>query len=96
MKESLKSSSVNPADAVVDERDVKMQEVLAVPPIVAARMVGLTATQLWRLYHCGKTPSPIYLGRKNPRWRVEELQAWVKAGCPSRSDWQRMKEAKTA
>jgi predicted DNA-binding transcriptional regulator AlpA len=77
-------------------RSTEAQEVLAVAPSVAARMLGISRAQLWKLHSAGKLPSPIYLSRKAPRWRMEELRAWVRAGCPERTTWQKMKGARAA
>jgi predicted DNA-binding transcriptional regulator AlpA len=40
-----------------------------------------------RLVSAGKTPRPLRLG-KVLVWRVNELAAWVEAGCPDRAEWE--------
>jgi predicted DNA-binding transcriptional regulator AlpA len=60
----------------------------------AAALVGVSRAQWWKLHSAGKTPLPVYLGSKAPRWRFEELRAWLNAGCPDRQTWQRLREGK--
>jgi predicted DNA-binding transcriptional regulator AlpA len=66
---------------------------LAVPAGGAARLCGVSRSQWWKLHASGKVPLPVYLGSKAPRWRVEELRAWLAAGCPDRQEWQRRRGA---
>lgn len=60
----------------------------------AAAALGISRAQLWKLHASGKIPLPIYLGTKAPRWRADELRAWLAAGAPDRETWQRMLGAK--
>lgn len=30
-----------------------------------------------RLFHAGKFPKPVYLGKRKPVWREEDLDAWI-------------------
>ncbi len=53
----------------------------------AATLVGVSRAQWWKLHAAGKVPQPVYLGTKAPRWRVEELRAWLAAGAPDRQTW---------
>lgn len=42
----------------------------------------------WRTWDAlGLVPKPVRIGR-NTFWRVEELRAWVSAGCPRRDEWE--------
>jgi len=66
---------------------------LALPARDAAALLGISRAQLWKLHSQGKLPLPVRLGTKAPRWRVEELRAWLAAGCPDRETWQRLREA---
>jgi predicted DNA-binding transcriptional regulator AlpA len=52
----------------------------------------VSRSQWWKLHSSGKVPLPVYLGSKAPRWILDELRSWLEAGCPSRQEWQRMKE----
>jgi predicted DNA-binding transcriptional regulator AlpA len=37
---------------------------------------------------------PVRLGTKAPRWRVDELRAWLAAGAPDRQTWLKMRGEK--
>ena len=54
-------------------------------------LLGISRAQAWKLHSSGKLPLPLYLGSKTPRWRVEELRAWIAAGAPCRQRWEQMK-----
>jgi len=55
----------------------------------AAAMCDVSA-RTWRTWDAaGKVPMPVRIGRV-PFWRVEELKAWIAAGCPDRVTWQIM------
>lgn len=75
----------------MNEHSHKLQA-LALSPKDAAAVLGISRAQLWKLHASGKIPLPVRLGTKAPRWRVDELRAWVNAGCPDRQTWQRMRE----
>jgi predicted DNA-binding transcriptional regulator AlpA len=68
-------------------------ERLALPAKDAAALVGVSRAQWWKLHAAGKVPLPVYLGSKAPRWRVDELRAWLAAGAPDRQTWQRLRGA---
>jgi predicted DNA-binding transcriptional regulator AlpA len=40
----------------------------------------------------GKLPKPIRLGGK-VLWSIDELRNWIKAGCPDRATWERVRPA---
>ena len=43
----------------------------------------------WRRWDAsGRIPRAVAIGRLK-RWRRNELEAWVEAGCPSRDEWDR-------
>jgi predicted DNA-binding transcriptional regulator AlpA len=63
----------------------------AVSAGAAAHLCGISRSQWWKLHSAGKVPLPVYLGSKAPRWRVDELRAWLIAGCPNRQEWQRLR-----
>jgi excisionase family DNA binding protein len=46
-----------------------------------ARTLGISERTLRRLVGAGHAPEPIRLGRR-VLWSVEELDAWLQAGCP--------------
>lgn len=55
----------------------------------AAHMCGISRTLWYDLRNAGRLPQPVRLGGR-VLWRVEEIQQWMMAGCPSREKWQRM------
>lgn len=63
-----------------------LRESLAVPAIDAARLCGVSRATWFRLNSAGRIPAPVRIGSV-PRWRVEELRAWLEAGCPTRERW---------
>ena len=59
-----------------------------------AAALGIGKSLLWSLHSAGRVPLPVKLGRRT-LWRREELEAWCRAGCPTREKWQTIKDAKT-
>ncbi|MCH8880044.1 MAG: AlpA family phage regulatory protein [Planctomycetes bacterium] len=64
-------------------------EQLALSAKDAARLLGISRAQIWKLNSAGKIPQPVRLGTKAPRWRIAELRDWLEAGCPDRQAWER-------
>ena len=54
----------------------------------AATLLGVSRSKFWQLHSLGRVPLPIRLSDRVVRWRKEELEAWVRAGCPPRDRWQ--------
>jgi predicted DNA-binding transcriptional regulator AlpA len=52
-----------------------------------AQRLAISVRTLWRLQNGGKVPRPVKLGGA-VRWRAEEIDAWVQAGCPNASVWE--------
>ncbi len=53
----------------------------------AAAMCG-KSLRTWRTWDsAGLIPQPVRIGRST-LWRVDELKAWVAAGCPRRAEWE--------
>lgn len=77
----------------MEANEIKKTEQCPPPLMVnarqAAKMLNVSVRQLWRLNKIGSLPKPIRLGRC-VRWRRAEIEAFVKAGCPSREEWQAM------
>lgn len=47
-----------------------------------ADLLQVSPRTLWRLVSAQKVIGPVRIGG-NTRWRREEVQAWIAAGCPS-------------
>jgi predicted DNA-binding transcriptional regulator AlpA len=80
---------------------------LSDPPAVAAESLLLTARQAaalcgvslatWhRMASAGRCPAPLRLSAGCVRWRRDDLEGWVFAGCPSRTAWEAMRGAARA
>jgi excisionase family DNA binding protein len=48
-----------------------------------ARLLSVSRATVWRMRDAGKLPQPVRLGGA-VRWRRADIDAWVRAGCPSR------------
>jgi len=57
----------------------------------AASLIGIGRSLFWSMHSAGKVPLPVGLGKRR-LWRRSELERWVDAGCPARSQWEAMKE----
>ena len=60
---------------------------LRAPAAAATCSVSPRTWQSWDA--AGRIPQPIRIGRST-FWRVDELRAWVAAGCPRRKEWEMM------
>ncbi|QDU60768.1 hypothetical protein Pan216_16190 [Planctomycetes bacterium Pan216] len=52
----------------------------------AADLLSISPTTLKVMDAGGRVPAPVYLGRCK-RWRVADLERWVKYGCPDRAEF---------
>lgn len=53
----------------------------------AAALIGVSPATWHRMVSAGKTPAPVKLSAGCVRWRVSDLESWIKAGCPDRQTW---------
>jgi len=65
------------------------------PPLLAgasgvARMLDSGLRTVRTMDAAGKLPTPIRLGGK-VLWSIDELKAWIAAGCPDRATWETLK-----
>ncbi|MCH8150028.1 MAG: helix-turn-helix domain-containing protein [Planctomycetes bacterium] len=60
------------------------------PAAQAAEQLNISERHLWNLHSRGHLPEPVRLGR-SVRWRRDELEAWIRAGSPSRDRWELIK-----
>lgn len=66
-------------------------ERIALPAADVAKLLGVSERHIWSLHSSGRLPRPLRLGRA-VRWRVDELRAWVDAGCPARDRWEEIRQ----
>jgi len=52
----------------------------------AAKLLKVCEATLFRMVHARKMPEPIRFGR-TIRWCRDEIECWVKAGCPPMDSW---------
>lgn len=52
-----------------------------------AKFLKVSARTIYQMDKDGRMPAAIRIWGRNVRWNFEELQAWVNAGCPERSEW---------
>jgi len=65
-------------------------DVLLLSAEKAAKLLGISRSQFYRLHSAGKIPLPIRtLGR--PLWSRKELESWVDTGCLARERWLEIK-----
>ena len=48
-----------------------------------AKRLSVSKRTIWRLDARGAIPSPLRLG-KTVRWRDQDIEDWIAAGCPNR------------
>ncbi len=67
---------------------------LSVPLAVAsrelARLLGVSVRHVERMDASGRLPRALRLGRAK-RWSLQEIRAWLAAGCPGRGAWREKK-----
>lgn len=47
-----------------------------------AEKLKVTVRQIWRLHNERRLPGPLHIGKGSTRWRVGDIDRWIKAGCP--------------
>lgn len=73
---------------MTDSPPTTAHEPLLVSSDEAGRLCSMTGRNWRRLNSLGKVPRARKLGGW-PRWSLEELRAWINAGCPTRLEWER-------
>lgn len=73
-----------------------MQQELATMKLISAQQLGeilnLSKRQVFRLNSSGKIPSPKRIGG-SVRWLLPEIEQWIAADTPDRSEWENRKGA---
>jgi len=57
-------------------------------------LLGRSEAHVWRCHSAGKLPAPVRMGRLT-KWCVQEVKAWIEAGCPLRVKWKRPEGGRT-
>ena len=58
----------------------------------AAQSLGIGRSLFRKLNSSGLIPRPVRIGRR-VLWRTQELEDWVRMGCPPRAQWEAQKGA---
>ncbi len=66
------------------------ERLIDVPMLAEKLNVHEVTVRKWQ--RSGKIPAPVRIGR-TVKWRLTEIEAWIKAACPPRSRWEIMKTA---
>lgn len=69
---------------------VKLDKLYGKPETVA-ELLDVSPRKLHQMNSAGTIPRPVYFGPKCPRWSIQELRDWEKAGSPPREKWQAIK-----
>lgn len=64
--------------------------VLLISAAETATRLSVSKATLHKLVAVGAIPKPIHLGRR-ALWRVEQLEEWVRDGCPPVERWERQR-----
>lgn len=78
------------SDETNDPRSVSRQRSrspLLIDAKAVAELLGRSERSIWRDDEEGRIPAAISLGGSK-RWRIKEIRAWVRRGCPDRSIWE--------
>lgn len=87
-----------PAASESPEHPARKRRRRKLPPLMAgahgvAQMLDCGLRTVRAMDAAGKLPKPIRLGGK-VLWSIDELRNWIRAACPCRSDWERIRTAR--
>ncbi len=58
----------------------------------AAKLLGVGKSLFYQMHSTGRLgPMPVVFNSKK-LWSVEELQNWIRAGCPCRDEWLKVRK----
>lgn len=57
------------ADRLIDVREL-------------AALIHRSPSSIWRDAAAGLLPAPILVGKRGKRWRLSDVERWLRAGCP--------------
>jgi excisionase family DNA binding protein len=60
-----------------------------------ARLLDVSVATIWRLKAAGQLPRPVKLG-SSTRWRRDEVENWIRAGCPALKTWEARQALRSA
>lgn len=69
-------------------------EPLAVDAKALGALLGLSRATIFTMHARGSLPRPVRPTGHDPRWRVDEIRAWLAAGCPNRETWETTRGAR--
>jgi len=74
------------------ERETPRDSTAPIIPLLlnaqSAAAICKKSARTWQSWDAlGLIPRPVRIGRST-LWRVDELRAWIDAGCPSRDVWE--------
>lgn len=76
-------------------KQIAKLEPLMVSADDVATLIGVGRSLFYRMLASGRfAPLSVTFGCKKKLWSLEELKAWVRAGCPAQSEGQRMQREK--
>ncbi len=78
-----------------DRKGAGEQPLLLLSAEALADRLGFSARTIWRLRSAGKLPPSLKIGG-SIRWRSQEIDAWIDAGCPDAEHWQARKDAESS
>lgn len=73
---------------MIDESKIVLPRLLTVEQV--AELLQVSTRTVWRLRGSERIPKPVVFGG-SLRWRADELQTWIEAGCP---EWQPKSDSK--
>jgi predicted DNA-binding transcriptional regulator AlpA len=95
------SQTGKPADDVIEDLRLRpeaaeapcptryaLADTLLIPLSVVARLLHVSLATAERLKAAARLPRHVALSAGCHRWRRAELEAWVVARCPPRSEWE--------
>jgi predicted DNA-binding transcriptional regulator AlpA len=89
----MQTNTIPPALAPEPRPAPQQPQQLLIPARHAARLTGVSVRTWWRWHSARRVPAPVVI-KGRPLWRVQELQAWVDAGCPDRKTWEALYRTK--
>ena len=78
-----------------DRKRAGEQPLLLLSAESLADRLGFSARTIWRLRSAGKLPPSLKIGG-SIRWRSQEIDAWIDAGCPDAKNWQARKDTESS